>query len=111
MHRPPIRPLILLTAAMGLTVPAASHAQTWPVATVAAARLAAPPPPRLLLPTYAPIRDPATPRSTGTPPALTLKTTLEPRAPLQVDIPAKAAWTDDQGFRLNFTQLAYKRRF
>lgn len=36
----------------------------------------------------------------------------EPRADApEVEVPAKPEWSDDEGFRLTFTKLAYRQRF
>jgi hypothetical protein len=53
---------------------------------------------------------PTQPRFAGGP-ALKLNTAAVPDEIPEVEIRAKDAWTDDQGFRLSATRVAFKSRF
>lgn len=105
-------PLVLLLC----TAPAPALAQAWPAgAVVSIASVRAPPPGALAFV----VTDPAAPRAAPlprpdvTPPPLRLKTpsALAADNPPQVDVRAKAEWSDDQGFRTTLTKVHYKLRF
>ena len=42
---------------------------------------------------------------------LNLKPSIEIDSPPEVDLRARAEWSDDQGFRVTPTRVAFKRRF
>lgn len=110
-------PLKLLIAAGLLTAaPAAALAQSWP-AVVASGVQALAPQTRLLALSAAPETEPrAAYRSAiirrGAPLRLEQPNRLtQPEAAPEVEIPAKADWSDDQGLRVTPTRVAFKRRF
>lgn len=108
------RPLKLLMAIAAVALaPATALAQSWPVTVVASA-------PQMRSPPRAPAlsvhRDVIVLRPVGVPPTQPEGRAfrMAARAPAdlpQVEVPAKDAWTDDQGFRVGPTKLAFKRRF
>ena len=105
------RSLRLLIAATAIvSAPTAAMAQTWPMAGVAAApriapqsRMAA----TLEREVYA--RPQATTKSVR--PALKLSSTRTVENVPEVEVTAKDDWSDDEGFRVTPTKLAFKRRF
>lgn len=106
--RRPLRLLIVATAIV--SAPAAAMAQTWTTAGVAAAprvapqsRIAA----TLEREVYA--RPQAATKSAR--PALKLSSTRSVENVPEVEVTAKDDWSDDQGFRVSPTKLAFKRRF
>jgi hypothetical protein len=110
------RPLHLLIAAAAIaSAPLPTLAQTWPATVVAVA-------PRMTTPSRVPAltihRDVAVLRPAGVPPTqpdhrgLKLNAAnADPDDIPEVEIRAKAEWTDDQGLRVGPTRLAYKSRF
>lgn len=111
MHRP--LNLLIATAAIA-SAPLSALAQTWPATVVAAAQ-------RMTTPSRVPAltihRDVTVLRPAGIPPTqpergrLKLSATADPDDIPEVEVRAKAEWTDDQGLRVGPTRLAYKSRF
>lgn len=111
MHRP--LKLLIATAAIA-SAPLPALAQTWPATVVAAA-------PRMSTPSRVPAlivhRDVTVLRPVGVPPTqperrgLKLNAAADPEDIPEVEVRAKAEWTDDQGLRVGPTRLAYKSRF
>lgn len=107
------RSLTLLIAALAVTsTPLPALAQAWTATGVAST-------PQMRSPSRAtaPALDRATiARLTAAPlrksaPPLKLVAAIEPGDIPDVDVRAKEAWSDDQGFRVTPTKLAFKRRF
>jgi hypothetical protein len=109
------RPLNLIIAAGAIaSAPLPALAQAWPATVVAAApRMTAQP----RVPALIIHRDVTVIRPAGVPPTQperrTLKLTpnIDPEDVPQVEVRAKAEWSDDQGLRVGPTKLAYKSRF
>ena len=111
--------LLIATAAL-LCAPLPALAQTaWPAAIVAGAQ-AMPIHIRAWAPTTRDALEALRAETAAAPayrsvnrPALKIRprVSLDPDAAPDVDIPAKAEWSDDQGFRIGGTKVAYKRRF
>ena len=109
-------PKLLIAAAVVLVVPAPALAQVWPVIVVASA-------PALgsSARTVSPRTDIAkvarqrAARPSATRQRLNLDTRSPlPRpadAPLDIEIRPKSDWSDDQGFSISATRVAFKRRF
>lgn len=109
------RPLNLLIAAVVIgSAPVSALAQAWPSTVVAAAPQIAPQPrvPALNLQREPSVLRPAT-RLTAPSERRALK--LNPIGDVdevpEVELRAKAAWSDDLGLRVGPTRLAYKSRF
>ena len=106
----------LIAAGLLTAAPATAFAQTWP-AVVASGVQALSPQTRLLALSAAPSAEPrAAYRFTndrrGAPLKLERPNRLtQPDASPEVEIPAKADWSDDQGLRVTPTRVAFKRRF
>lgn len=96
------------------SAPLPALAQSWPTAVVASA-------PRLTVSPRVPALSPqrgekalraATIRPAQTArPALKLSASVDPDDVPEVEVRAKAEWSDDQGLRVGPTRLAYKSRF
>lgn len=111
--------LLIATAAL-VCAPLPALAQTWPVAIVAGVQAM-----QIQIRTLAPtgrgeveaLRAETVAQATASRPANRLALKLRPSVSVDpddapdVDIPAKAEWSDDQGLRIGGTKLAYKRRF
>ena len=107
----PLKLLIVVAAVAAAPIPAA--AQSWPVSVAASApRMATAPAYSFVVtarvarilrrPEAVPPTDPAAgPRVSS----------VEPGVAPQVELRARAEWTDDQGFRVSPTRVAFKRRF
>jgi hypothetical protein len=114
------RPLSLLTA-LALAAPMPALAQTYPAsATVLLGVRSLAVQPRTLAlndatatATYARFAAAETTRLTAAPQPLKLKsaTTLDAHDVPAIELRAKDAWFDDQGFRASPTRLSYKARF
>jgi hypothetical protein len=109
----PLKLLIVMAAVAAAPIPAAT--QTWPASVAAAApRMAAPPARSLVIVTYDArvLRRPhGVPPTQPTDRAPLRLSSVEPEDAIQVDLRAKDEWTDDQGFRVSPTRVAFKRRF
>jgi hypothetical protein len=108
------RPLKLLSAVVAVALtPLPALAQAWPATVVAGAPQMRSQPRTT---GFSVQRDFIVLRPAGLPPTQPdrrrLKlATVEPRDVPEVAVPAKAEWSDDQGFRAGPTKLAFKRRF
>lgn len=105
--------LLMVVAAVAVT-PASALAQAWPVTVVASApqMRSQPRVPALNLE-----RETTALRSTSfvvsraARKPLKFNATIDPTDAPEVDVQAKDAWTNDEGFRVGPTKLAFKRRF
>ncbi len=97
---------VLIAAGLLAAAPVAALAQAWPAIAVAST-------PGLRA--HDPRPSPPARARTAARPVLKLTRPQAAKAPAarvpEVDIRAKAAWSDDEGFRLSPTRLAFKRRF
>lgn len=109
------RPLKLLIAVAAVaSAPLPALAQAWSTTVVASA-------PRMSSPTRAPALNLQRDATLAYPidarpvrqdrPALKLEPSLDRDDIPDVEVPAKAEWSDDQGLRVGPTKLAYKSRF
>lgn len=103
------RPLNLLIAALVIgAAPLPALAQSWPSTVVASA-------PRMTPASRVPAlnlqREATTWVATAKRPALKLNPTSDPDEIPEVEVRAKAEWSDDQGLRVGPTRVAYKSRF
>jgi hypothetical protein len=102
---------MLLIATMVLGPASAATAQTWPASTTAAApRMAAAKPAerpsaRATSLRISDLRRAASPRP------LKLMPTIDAEEAPDVDLRARSEWSDDEGFRVTPTRVAFKRRF
>lgn len=109
-------PKLLIAAAVVVSAPLPAAAQGWPATVVAAA-------PQMTAQKRLPVTlgreasarrmwsAPQTAYSPAAAPVLKLSARHELGQVPDVDVPAKDEWTDDQGFRVGPTKLAFKRRF
>ena len=109
-------PRLLIAATVGVIVPASAMAQAWPAIVVASVPTLAPQSRMVILRTEAlKAAADSSARRAATGPALNLNASralLTQRTEIaDVDIRAKSGWSDDQGFRVSPTRVAYKRRF
>jgi hypothetical protein len=108
------RPPLLLALVVLAGVPGPVLAQTWPATAVAAAGAIGPASRTFALNDRAsPLRMWAAPAAARKPMVLQLRTRAasDSTDTPTVDVRAKDGWSDDQGFRLSPTRLAFKRRF
>ncbi|MEW5687825.1 MAG: hypothetical protein AB1942_23165 [Pseudomonadota bacterium] len=106
MHRP--LALLIAVAALG-SVPLAATAQTWPAsATAGAQSMASRTTPQAQKASS--LRAAELRRAAGAR-VLNLKPSIEVDSPPSVDLRARSEWSDDQGFRMTPTRVAFKRRF
>lgn len=105
--------LLMVVAAVAAT-PASALAQAWPATVVASAPQMRSQP---RVPAVNLDREATSLRSTpfvvsrAARKPLKLNATIDPADAPEVDVQAKDAWTDDEGFRVGPTKLAFKRRF
>ncbi|WP_068874140.1 MULTISPECIES: hypothetical protein [unclassified Phenylobacterium] len=105
--------LLMVVAAVAAT-PVSALAQAWPATVVASApqMRSQPRVPALNLDRSATsLRSTPSVVSRAARKPLKLDATIDPGDAPEIDVQAKDAWTDDQGFRLGPTKLAFKRRF
>lgn len=107
---PSLKLLIAIAAVASTPLPAL--AQAWPATVVASApQMRSQPRMQAIgLDRVTTVRMTSAPLRRSNPP-LKLAATIEPGPVPEVEVRAKDAWTDDQGFRLSPTKLAFKRRF
>lgn len=104
------RPIALLVAVAALgSAPLAATAQTWPASTTAGATIASQ---RVVQKAAkaSSLRTAELRRAAGHR-TLSLKPSIEIDSPPDVELRARAEWSDDQGFRVTPNRVAFKRRF
>lgn len=101
---------LLIVATAIVSAPAAAMAQTWPMAGVAAAPRIAPQS-RIAATLEREVYARPQTATKSARPALKLSSTRTLDNVPEVEVTAKDDWSDDQGFRVSPTKLAFKRRF
>lgn len=105
------RPLTLMVAVAALgSVPVAALAQAWPATVVGGAPQMTARPLKASSTRASSLRTADLRRAAGTR-ALKMSPSIEAEEVPDVDLRARAEWSDDQGFRVSPTRVAFKRRF